>query len=126
MIDIKYLSNERDKILVDEFCVALIPSELINKNEVTTSSLSIVCFNEKSGLLMWSLSDVKECKWWQKKDSFVELSEYFYMRQSDADYSIGAEDIFKKPGFVRGITFQGFSYEISLQTGVAKYFDFHK
>jgi hypothetical protein len=126
MIDVKYLSDTKGKILVDDFCVALIPSELLKVNEITTSSLSIVCFNEKTGLLMWSLSDVKECKWWQKKDSFVELSEYFYIRPSDANYSIGTKELFKNPGFVRGITYQGFSYEISIQTGAAKYFDFHK
>src|SRR5690554_7281969 len=117
MIDVKYLSDTKGKILVDDFCVALIPSELLKVNEITTSSLSIVCFNEKTGLLMWSLSDVKECKWWQKKDSFVELSEYFYIRPSDANYSIGTKELFKNPGFVRGITYQGFSYEISIQTG---------
>lgn len=73
---------------------------------------------------MWVLRSVNDCSWWQKTDYFVSVSEFFYDKNSSTSLLI--DSFFKKSGFIRGVTFQGFSYEISIHNGVAKYFDFHK
>ena len=117
---IRNFTNYKEKIVIDGYIVLLGEFVCGKKNQ------EILCFEEGSESIIWSLSSVINSKWWQENDSFVGITDCFYVRSHDVLNGFGVGEVFKKSGYIRAITFFGFSYEISLKDGSVEYFDFHK
>lgn len=124
-MEVKLTTSKCDTYLnVGNVFVGLVSNEVLQQG-YSDKARSIVCF-DRSGSILWMKRSLEECEYWQSNDSFVNVVESFYFRPSDSGYLSESQDLYKKPGKVRVITFQGFSYEIDVNTGKAIYFDFHK